>query len=67
MSEEKKNVQVEDPEKRVHELHRELASKLIEKAKISKNNSKLAEIIELETEIISIRREINGELHQISG
>jgi len=67
MSEEKKNVQVEEPEKRVYELHSKLASKLIEKAKISKNSSKLGEIFELDTEIISIRRKINGELKRISG
>ena len=54
-------------EKRVHELHKKLASKLIEKAKISKNSSKVAEIVKLDNEIIQIRRDINGELHQISG
>ncbi|MCK4583372.1 hypothetical protein KAU18_08665 [Candidatus Bathyarchaeota archaeon] len=54
-------------EERVHELHREMASKLIEKAKISKDSSKLAKIIELDTEIILIRRDINEELQRISG
>ena len=54
-------------EERVHELYRDMASKLIEKAKISKDSSKLAEIIELDTEIILIRRDIHGELQRISG
>jgi hypothetical protein len=53
-------------EKRVYELHEKLAKKLVEKAKINNDNSKLNRIRTLETEIISIRREINGELNQIS-
>ncbi|MCK4583379.1 hypothetical protein KAU18_08700 [Candidatus Bathyarchaeota archaeon] len=54
-------------EERVYELHRELASKLIEKAKISKDSSKLAKIIELDTDILSIRRDIHEELQRFSG
>ncbi len=54
-------------EERIYELHRELAGKLIEEAKATKNQGEVRLLVKLSQEIISIRRDIFKEIQQISG
>jgi hypothetical protein len=54
-------------EVRIYELHKELARKLIEEAKATKNKTEIRVLVKLSGEIISIRREITKEIHKMSG
>ena len=54
-------------EVRIYELHRELAGKLIEEAKATKNQGEIRLLVKLSGEVISIRREIFKEIQKISG
>jgi hypothetical protein len=54
-------------EVRIYELHTELAGKLIEEAKATKNQGEIRLLVKLSGEIISIRREIFKEIQKISG
>jgi hypothetical protein len=54
-------------EKRIYELHKELARKLIEEAKAMKNKLGISVLVKLSGEIIDIRREIFKEIQKISG
>ena len=53
-------------EERIYELHRELAGKLIEEAKATKNQGDIGLLVNLSQEIISIRKDIFKEIQQIS-
>ena len=53
-------------EERIYEFHRELAGKLIEEAKASKNQGDIGLLVKLSREVISIRKDIFKEIQQIS-
>ncbi|MCJ7613475.1 hypothetical protein MUO71_01740 [Candidatus Bathyarchaeota archaeon] len=53
-------------EKKVKELGVTLIQKQIDLAKMKKSNGKISEIVNLESEIVNLRREFNLELQKIS-
>ena len=53
-------------EKRIHELCDLLARKQISQANLKREKGSASEIVRLEAEIVSLKREINQELFQLS-
>ena len=53
-------------EERIRELSEDMVSKQIQQAKIKRDKGSQAEIVNLDSEILNIKREINWELRALS-
>ncbi len=53
-------------EERIRKLSEDMASKQIQQAKIKRDKGSQAEIVQLDSDILNIKREINWELRTLS-
>ena len=53
-------------EERIKELSEDMVSKQIQQAKIKRDKGSQAEIVQLDSDILNIKREINWELRMLS-